>query len=269
MRKLAPAHAGLLLILLISLASPLSAQTRWKLFWSDEFKGRAGSAPDPAKWVYDMGASGWGNHELENYTDSRDNSYLDGKGHLVIRALRSPSGVFTSARLKTLGKFSTQYGKIEARIKLPYGQGIWPAFWMMGDDIETVHWPACGEVDIMENVGNKPLVQEGSAHGPGFPEAGMTAQYELPNHHPYYKAFHKFTLIWSPERLEFLVDGVSYETVTPANLPPGAKWSFEHPFFFLLNVAVGGDWPGSPDGTTAFPQDMLVDYVRVWKAKSK
>jgi beta-glucanase (GH16 family) len=259
--------AGYLLLALVALLAPLHAQTRWKLVWSDEFKGPAGSAPDPSKWVYDLGSDGWGNHELENYTDSRENSRLDGKGHLVIAAVRTPSGQYTSARLKTLGKYSTQYGKIQARIKLPYGQGIWPAFWMMGDDIESVQWPACGEVDIMENIGSKPLIQEGSAHGPNFPEAGMTATYKLPNHRPYYKGFHKFTLEWSPNKIVFFVDGVSYETVTPAALPPSAKWSFEHPFFFLLNVAVGGDWPGKPDDTTKFPQEMLVDYVRVWKAK--
>lgn len=260
-------RAGYLLLAMVAMLAPLRAQTRWKLVWSDEFKGAAGSAPDPAKWVYDLGANGWGNQELENYTDSRDNSYLDGKGHLAIRARRAPSGEYTSARLKTQGKVSTQYGKIEARIKLPYGQGIWPAFWMLGSNITEVDWPACGEVDIMENIGSKPLVQVGSAHGPNFPGTGMTANYELPNHRPYYKAFHKFTIEWSPNKIEFFVDGVSYETVTPTGLPSNAKWVFEHPFFFLLNVAVGGDWPGKPDDTTKFPQVMLVDYVRVWKAQ--
>ena len=265
-RCTAAKRAACLSLLLLATLAPAQVQGKWTLAWSDEFDGPKGSAPDPTKWVYDLGASGWGNHELENYTDSRENSYLDGKGHLVIRAVRTREGQYTSARLKTQGKFSTRYGKIEARIKLPRGQGMWPAFWMLGADIERVRWPASGEIDIMENVGNKPLVVEGSAHGPGFPESGITAEHELSDHRPYYKDFHIFAIEWSPQKIEFFVDGISYETVTPASLPPNAKWSLEHPFFLLLNLAVGGDWPGSPDRTTKFPQQMLVDYVRVWKA---
>jgi beta-glucanase (GH16 family) len=256
----------LLLVLAITLA-PLHAQTHWKLVWSDEFNGAAGAAPDSSKWTYDLGASGWGNQELESYTDTRENSFLDGKGHLVIRALRTSDGKYTSARLKTEGKFSTQYGRIEARIKLPRGQGIWPAFWMLGADIGSVGWPACGEVDIMENIGREPRLNHGSLHGPNYPGAGITAAYELRNRHPLYQAFHQFAIEWSPDKIEFLVDGVAYETVTAASLPRGTNWVFNRPFFFLLNVAVGGDWPGNPDGTTVFPQEMAVDYVRVWKSE--
>jgi beta-glucanase (GH16 family) len=138
---------------------------------------------------------------------------------------------------------------------------------MLGADIGSVGWPACGEIDVMENIGREPRLNHGSLHGPKYPEAGITAQYELPHGDGFYKAFHRFTIEWSPDRIEFFVDGVSYETVTLASLPSGANWVFRHPFFFLLNVAVGGDWPGSPDGTTVFPQEMLVDYVRVWKAE--
>lgn len=254
-----------LLLVLAMTVAPLRAQTHWKLVWSDEFNGAAGAAPDSTKWTYDLGASGWGNQELESYTDSRENSFLDGKGHLVIRALRASDGKYTSARLKTEGKFSTQYGRIEARIKLPRGQGIWPAFWMLGADIGSVGWPACGEIDVMENIGREPRLNHGSLHGPNYPAAGVTARYELPNQHPLYKAFHRYAIEWSPDKIEFLVDGVSYETVTAASLSPGADWVFNRPFFFLLNVAVGGDWPGNPDGTTVFPQEMAVDYVRVWK----
>jgi beta-glucanase (GH16 family) len=256
----------LLLVLAITLA-PLHAQTHWKLVWSDEFSGAAGAAPDSSKLTYDLGASGWGNQELESYTDTRENSFLDGKGHLVIRALRTPDGKYTSARLKTEGKFSTQYGRIEARIKLPRGQGIWPAFWMLGADIGSVGWPACGEVDIMENIGREPRLNHGSLHGPNYPAAGITAAYELRNRHPLYQAFHQFAIEWSPDKIEFLVDGVAYETVTAASVPRGTNWVFNRPFFFLLNVAVGGDWPGNPDGTSVFPQEMAVDYVRVWKAE--
>jgi beta-glucanase (GH16 family) len=258
--------AQVMLVLAITLA-PLHAQTHWKLIWNDEFKGAAGSAPDSTKWTYELGASGWGNSELENYTDRRENSYLDGKGHLVIRAVRAQDGKYSSARLKTGEKFSTQYGRIEARIKLPRGQGIWPAFWRLGADIRSVGWPTCGEIDIMENIGREPRLNHGSLHGPSYPKAGITSAYELPNHDLFYKAFHRFAIEWSADKIEFFVDGVSYETVTPASLPAGVEWVFRHPFFFLLNVAVGGDWPGNPDGTSVFPQEMLVDYVRVWKAK--
>jgi beta-glucanase (GH16 family) len=254
-----------LLFALLTAAAPLHAQTRWTLAWNDDFDGPANSAPDQSKWAYDLGAGGWGNHELETYTDNRENSFLDGKGNLVIRTLRSTSGGYTSARLKTQGKFSTAYGKIEVRIKLPYGQGIWPAFWMLGDDIESVAWPTCGEIDIMENIGREPLLNHGSLHGPGYPPEGITGKYELPDHQPYHDAFHVFTIEWTPGKVEFFVDGVRYESVTPASMPAKAKWVFEHPFFILLNVAVGGDWPGNPDSSTVFPQEMLVDYVRVWK----
>jgi beta-glucanase (GH16 family) len=145
-----------LLVAWLTAVAPLRAQTRWTLAWSDEFDGPANSAPDQSKWTYDLGAGGGGNHELEVYTDLRENSFLDGKGNLVIRAQRSTSGGYTSARLKTQGKFSTAYGKIEARIKLPYGQGVWPAFWMLGSDIDSIGWPACGEIDVMENIGREP-----------------------------------------------------------------------------------------------------------------
>src|SRR5438552_1554566 len=136
-------------------AQVIPAQTAWRLVWSDEFDGPANSAPDQTKWAYDTGATGWGNQELENYTKSPDNASLDGKGDLVIRAVRTASG-YTSARLKTQGKFTTTYGKIEARMRIPYGQGLWPAFWMLGSDIDPVGWPGCGEIDIMENIGREP-----------------------------------------------------------------------------------------------------------------
>ena len=163
----------LLLMLAITLA-PLRAQTHWELVWHDEFKGAAGSAPDSAQWIYDLGAAGWGNRELERYTDSRENSYLDGKGHLVIRALRAPDGAYTSARIKTQGKFSTQYGKIEARIKLPHGQGMWPAFWMLGADIGSVGWPACGEIERHGEPG---------ARAPAHPRFAPWAQLSQSRHY--------------------------------------------------------------------------------------
>jgi len=234
--------------------------------WSDEFEGPANSVPDQAKWGYDTGATGWGNQELENYTKSPDNASLDGNGNLVIRAVRTASG-YTSARLKTQGKFTTTYGKIEARMRIPYGQGLWPAFWMLGSDIDTIGWPACGEIDIMENIGREPSINHGSMHAPGFSGGNsMTALYTLPNAQKFSDDFHTFSIVWSPQAVEFFVDGNSYEKVTPASIPPGTKWVFNKPFFLLLNVAVGGSWPGNPDASTQFPQTMTVDYVRVYQA---
>jgi len=249
---------------LLAVAPFAAAQDR-QLSWSDEFNGAPGSPPDPSKWVYDLGAGGWGNRELETYTDRRANAYLDGQGHLVIQALQAEPGKFTSARLKTLGKFAFTYGRVEARIKIPYGQGIWPAFWMLGADIADRHWPGCGEIDIMENIGREPETVHGTVHGPGYSGAkGIGKPFQLAAGR-FADDYHIYAVDWSPERVEFLVDGVSYHTVTPASLPASTKWVYDHPFFLLLNVAVGGEWPHNPDQTTVFPQKMLVDYVRVYK----
>lgn len=238
--------------------------TDWRLVWSDEFNGAAGTAPDATKWVYALGDGGWGNQELEVYTDRRDNSFLDGEGNLVIRAIKGASGEYTSARIKTQGRFAIRYGKIEARIRLPFGQGIWPAFWMLGDDVDTVGWPKCGEIDVMENIGKEPGVVHGTVHGPGYSGAsGISAQYALPGSPPLADDFHVYGVEWSPGLVEFSVDGISYAKVTPASLPKGAAWVYDHPFYLLLNLAVGGGWPGNPDATTKFPQSMLVDWVRV------
>ena len=251
------------LALLLLLPATLPAQER-RLIWSDEFNGAPGSPPDPTKWVYDLGASGWGNKELEDYTDNRGNAHLDGTGHLIIQALEKTPGKYTSARLKTSGKFSFTYGRIEARIQIPYGQGIWPAFWMLGDDETTKGWPDCGEIDIMENIGKEPAVVHGTVHGPGYSGGkGIGKPYAL-NSGRFADDYHVYAVEWSPDRIEFLVDGHSYHTITPASLPTGAKWVYDHPFFVILNVAVGGEWPGNPDKTTVFPQRMLVDYVRVY-----
>src|SRR5437879_227778 len=227
-----------------------SAQTPWRLVWSDEFEGPANSVPDQTKWAYDTGATGWGNQELENYTKSPDNASLDGNGNLVIRAVRTASG-YTSGRLKTQGKFTTTYGKIEARMRIPYGQGLWPAFWMLGSDIDAVGWPGCGEIDIMENIGREPSINHGSMHAPGYSGGNsMTALYTLPNAQKFSDGFYTFSIVWSPQAVEFFVDGNSYEKVTPASIPPGTKWVFNKPFFLLLNVAVGGGWQGPPDQLT-------------------
>ena len=245
-------------------AASLSAQT-WQLVWSDEFNGAANTQPDATKWTYDIGNNGWGNNELENYTDLAENAHMDGLGHLDIHVENPSPGVYTSARIKTEGLFATEYGRIEARIKLPFGQGIWPAFWMLGTDITTVSWPQCGEIDIMENIGSTPSTNYGSMHGPGYSGAqDLTGSYSLSDGGTLSDGFHVYAVEWAPEVVRFYFDGVSYETRTPADVPDGDVWVYDHPFFVILNVAVGGYWPGNPDSTTQFPQTMLVDYVRVY-----
>jgi beta-glucanase (GH16 family) len=185
---------------------------------------------------------------------------------------KGPDGVtrnYTSARLKTLGRFSQTYGRFEARIKIPKGQGIWPAFWMLGDDIIKSGWPASGEIDIMENIGKEPALVHGTIHGPGYNGAGgIGSSYALPDKRPFADDFHIYAVEWEPNAIRFYVDKDLYATRTPAELPPGGKWVFDHPFFILLNVAVGGGWPGSPDASSVFPQEMLVDYVRVYRRAS-
>lgn len=240
----------------------------WRLAWSDEFNGSKNAPPDRTKWTYDLGESGWGNNELEAYTHSLRNAYQDGEGHLVIHVLRSPSGGYTSARMKTWKRFTVKYGRIEARIKIPFGQGIWPAFWLLGANINDagVGWPRCGEIDIMENNGHGPGTVHGTIHGPGYSGShGIGKPYVLPAGEAFASDFHLFSIDWGPSSIRFMVDSHVYHTVTPASLPQGAHWVYDHPFFLLLNVAVGGNWPGNPDATTVFPQKMLVDYVRVYK----
>ena len=255
-----------------ALATP--SALRWTLVWSDEFDGPSGALVDATKWRADVGGNGWGNHELEYHTDRARNASLSGDGSLLIQALQEryqgPDGVvrdYTSARLKTQGLFEQAYGKFEARIQIPRGQGLWPAFWLLGADISSLGWPRCGEIDIMENIGREPATVHGTFHGPGYSGAnGIGAPYTLPGNAAFADAFHVFGLEWEPSAVRWYVDGVLYETRTPADLPPGQTWVFDHPFFIILNVAVGGDWPGPPDSGTTFPQTMRVDYVRVYRA---
>lgn len=249
-----------------------SAIKGWALTWSDEFNGPNGSAPDPAKWKFDVGGNGWGNRELQYYTQRPQNASIE-DGHLVIRAIREdytgPDGVtrhYTSARLKTQEIFAQAYGRFEARIKIPYGQGVWPAFWLLGNNLDKVPWPAAGEIDIMENIGREPSLIHGSMHGPGYAgNEGLTAPYELPGDQPFYEEYHMYAIEWQPNSVSFFVDSTKYATFAPRNLAPENHWVFDHPFFILLNVAIGGDWPGAPDESTVFPQEMLVDFVRVYK----
>lgn len=240
--------------------------------WQDEFDQPIGSGPDLSRWTHDLGDNGWGNAELQNYTDSRENSSvvadpaaLNGKA-LVLKAVRTAKGGYSSARLKTQGKFSLTQGRIEARIKIPKGQGIWPAFWMLGESITRIGWPACGEIDIMEVVGHEPHRLHQTLHGPGYSAAnGITKAITLPGDVSLSDDYHVYAVEWSPGRIAWFLDGRLNHVCTPADLPKGAKWVFDDsPFFILLNLAVGGRWPGYPDETTRFPQEMRIDYVRVY-----
>jgi beta-glucanase (GH16 family) len=246
----------------------------YALVWSDEFNGADGSSPDASKWTYDAGTggNGWGNHELETYTNRTQNARIK-DGNLVITAQKETytgsDGVtrnYTSARLKTQGLLSQAYGRFEARIKIPAGQGMWPAFWMLGDNIASMGWPKCGEIDIMENIGKEPGIIHGSLHGPSTTgrTSDASASFSLTAGQNFADDFHLYAVEWEPATIRFYVDSNLYATFTQSRWPAGGTWVFDHPFFILLNLAVGGDWPGSPDATTVFPQQMLVDYVRVY-----
>jgi beta-glucanase (GH16 family) len=238
----------------------------WTLTWHDEFEGKANTPPDSSKWGYDTGNLGV-NSELEFYTDSTSNVRQDGDGELeiVARKEKREGWDYTSGRILTRGKFATRYGRIEARIKLPAGQGIWPAFWMLGSDIGSVGWPDSGEVDIMENIGREPAVNHGTIHGPGYSGAdGLTSSVSVKSG-TLADAFHDYAIEWSPAAITFFFDGKEYAQKKRGDQPAGDVWAFDHPFFLLLNVAVGGTWPGNPDGSTRFPQTMSVDWVRVYK----
>src|SRR5437899_9965593 len=244
----------------------------FKLVWSDEFNGADGSSPDASKWTYDIGGSGWGNNELEYYTNRTQNAQLKG-GNLVITAQKETytgsDGVtrnYTSARLKTQGLFSHAFRRFEARIKIPAGQGLWPAFSKLGNDLGSVGWPKCGEIDIMENIGKEPGTVHGSLHSSSTvaQTSDASAPFSLPAGQNFAADFHLYAVEWEPGTVRFYVDSNLYATFTQSQLTHRGALSFDPPFFILLNVAVGGNWPGSPDATAVFPQEMLVDYVRVY-----
>ena len=241
----------------------------WSLAWSDEFDGAAGSPVDPAVWQPEVGGHGWGNQELQYYTDSTENAARDGNGNLAI-TVRQPdpqgdrhfSGCrYTSARLTTKDRVAFTYGLVQARIRLPRGRGIWPALWMLGQDIDEVGWPRCGEIDVMENFGKDPTVLHGTVHGPGYAGAdGITAARDAGV--ALADDFHLYSVHWEPERIRWYLDDELYHTLTPDDLQD-RPWVFDHNFFLLLNVAVGGTFSQPPDLSTTFPQTMLIDYVRV------
>ncbi len=237
----------------------------WQLTWEDNFDGPAGQLPDPTKWSFDVG-TGWGNNQLEFDTDRAENVSLDGDGNLAIIARREnfSGSAFTSGRIKTQGKFDQAYGRWEASIKMPWGPGLWPAFWMLGSSIDDEGWPLCGEIDIMEYRGQEPHLIHGSVHGPGYSGgAAVTKSYALEQGR-FDTDFHLFAIEWTEEYIDYYMDDVLYLRITPEDVD--GDWVYDSPFFILLNVAVGGDYVGFPTSQTIFPQTMLVDYVKVYQA---
>ena len=238
-----------------------------ELVMQDEFD--TDGAVNPAIWGYDIGVgfNGWGNNELQYYTDRTENITVQ-NGILIITAKEESfqGSNYTSARILTKGKFEQKYGRFEARIRLPHGKGLWPAFWMLGADIDTNPWPACGEIDIMENAGSKPTEISGAVHGPGYSGGEpILKKYNLENDR-FDTGFHIFGIEWGPEYINYYVDDVLYNQITPEDVT--GEWVFDNgPFFIIMNVAVGGLFDGPPNEDTIFPQTMLVDYVRVYKNK--
>jgi beta-glucanase (GH16 family) len=262
MRTIALSLLGIVATATAATAQAIPGRT---LLWADEFTQADGTKPDSVKWGYDIGGSGWGNNELQYYTDRTQNARIEG-GQLLIEARAENFGGknYTSARLLTKNKVSWTYGRIEARIKIPKGQGIWPAFWMLGANIDGVGWPTCGEIDIMENIGSLPSTLYGTLHGPGYSGGGGISGNTVLAGAALGDDFHVYAIEWEENRIRWFLDGQQFFTLTPANLPGGSAWVFNAPQFLILNVAVGGNWPGSPNASTVFPQRMTVDYVRVY-----
>ncbi len=233
----------------------------WELVWQDEFEREF---VDPDKWTMEIGGHGWGNNEKQFYTDRMENVRLE-EGCLVIEA-RNEFFIrrdFTSGRIKTQKKFSFTYGRVEARMKLPDGQGFWPAFWMLGSNIDQVPWPKCGEIDIMEHIGREPTHVYGTVHGPGYSGSGGVGHFTSFPSGSLSDEFHTFAIEWEEDEIRWYVDDAQFFKLTPTQV--SGEWVFDHPFFLLINMAVGGYWPGEPDDTTVFPQFLYVDYVRVYQ----
>jgi beta-glucanase (GH16 family) len=241
----------------------------WSLAWSEEFDGAAGEPANPATWLMETGGAGWGNEELQYYTEGSANAFLDGAGSLAIVVRRPEPGLradryercgYTSARLISKDRVALRYGLIQARIQIPDGRGIWPAFWMLGQDIDRAPWPQCGEIDVMEILGHDPEVVHATVHGPGYAGGdGVTASHRA--RASLADDFHVYSVAWEPGRIDWYLDDKMYATVTPGDLQ-GRPWVFDHAFYLLINVAVGGTFPGNPDSSLSFPRTMLIDYIR-------
>ena len=228
-----------------------------QLVWSDEFEG---SSVDGNNWTFETGGGGWGNNELQVYTNSTQNAFVS-NGKLNIVAT-SNYGNYSSARMISKGKQEFVYGRIDIRAKITYGKGIWPALWMLGSNISSIGWPRCGEIDIMENVGHEPKLVHGTIHYNDGGHQYTGESYQLPTNQNFYEQFHVFSIVWQDDGIRWFVDYVPYYYVSSTSIEYEA---FQLPQFFIMNVAVGGNWPGNPDATTVFPQTMQVDYVRVFK----
>ncbi|MGB6431436.1 MAG: glycoside hydrolase family 16 protein [Candidatus Acidiferrales bacterium] len=282
--RLSPLHRVAAITFMFFVAvRPAGAQTKWSLVWSDEFNGPAGSAPSSDIWTFKDKGKNY-NDELEVYCAPSDdvapcsaaapNIFEDGGGNLVIRAMRTADGTWTSGRMITSHTEMPQYGRIEARIKLTPGDGLWPAFWMLGSDLLSgTAWPACGEVDIMEWVPQfTPTTTSGTEHGPGYDGCcgAKNAKFTFPGGGRIDDGnYHIYGVIWSENKLQLYRDDPAqiFFTLTSADIPADKQWVFNQPFFLILNLAVGGDWPApGPDNSTPTPADMLVDYVRVYRA---
>ena len=238
----------------------------WELVWSDEFDSEAGEPISTDFWTCEVGGWGWGNAQLEHNTDRIENVAHNGEGYLVITAHEEEyqGNDYTSGRCNTKDKVEFMFGRVEARINLPEGQGIWPAFWMLGADFPDVEWPDAGEIDIMEYVGKEPRSVHGTLHGPGYSgSGGLGMRYIFDE--PVAEEFHVFGIEWEPEVIRWTINGEVFHTMTPESLYGMGEWVYDQKFFILINVAVGGNWPGSPDETTVFPQEMLVDWIRVYQ----
>lgn len=246
--------------------TPIAAREGWELVWHDEFDGKTINRSD---WTFDLGGGGWGNGEAQVYTDLPQNARQE-DGLLVIEARKEPNEQggfeFTSARLKTQGLKTFQYGRIEARLKVPAGAGFWPAFWMLGSNIDQVGWPECGEIDIMEYVGKEPNLIMGTLHGPGYSGAlGLTSR--SVQDYPIADEFHTYAIEWNQDQISWFYDDVEYHTLTRSDVGE-ERWVFEQPFFLILNLAVGGTLGGFISQDTVFPANVYADYVRVYQKTS-
>jgi len=261
----------------------VSPPESWVITVEDEFDGEEGTPPDPAIWTYDIGGDGWGNEQLEFNTDRPENVSHDGQGHLRIVALKEfyKGNEYTSARIKTQVRrceddndiecgFEQEQGRFEARMKLPLGAGLWPAFWLLGANIDEVPWPGCGEIDVMEYQGQRPGRVFGTLHGPGY-SAGesISGEISLPEGETFADDFHVFAIEWDPGRITFSMDGEVYHIVRSADVRnadvPDPRWVFNNEFFIIMNLAVGGTLGGPVRPETVFPAEVVVDYVRLFE----
>lgn len=257
----------LLLFCLLSYL-PAVASAEYTLIWADEFDYTG--LPNPEYWSYDVGGDGWGNGEFQYYTDARPENARVENGRLIIEARKEDyeGRLYTSARILTENKKHFSYGMLEARIKLPAGVGVWPAFWMLGADFSTVGWPDCGEIDIMEFVGKDPNKIHGTIHGPFYSAGGgITGSHDFGS--PATEDFHVFKIVWEENLIRWYVDDILYHSAGPDDIGGSPRsgpyeWVFDHPFFIILNVAIGGSWGGPVSPEMEFPVQMEVDYVRVY-----